>query len=220
MAMPCPLRIQNAARGHGGQSSCAENARTPTPWAATTNNEQPRNEHTIRGPQGGCWRESLTASQKTMRVIRLTWRFTKPSAPASKPSCGCRRSLKEIQARNDEGDFRFAFARTDLWRRGQESLPQPELQALKLLLDEWLQQHKDIATLLRLLSRSGPPAVTRDDMARGIAPFILRLAGDYSDVPIDEAFRRPRYTHLRTVFYEAADAIKALLERPQTGERT
>jgi hypothetical protein len=128
--------------------------------------------------------------------------------------------LKEIQARNDEGDFRFAFARTDLWRRGQESLPQPELQALKLLLDEWLQQHKDIATLLRLLSRSGPPAVTRDDMARGIAPFILRLAGDYSDVPIDEAFRRPRYTHLRTVFYEAADAIKALLERPQTGERT
>jgi hypothetical protein len=54
----------------------------------------------------------------------------------------------------------------------------------------------------------------REEIARAVYPSIVR-GGNYGEVPMDEAFRRPRHQHLRERTFEAADRILALIE-PQT----
>lgn len=45
----------------------------------------------------------------------------------------------------------------------------------------------------------------REAVARALYPVLVR-GGNYDEVPIDEAFRRPRYQHLREQALSAADA--------------
>jgi hypothetical protein len=68
--------------------------------------------------------------------------------------------------------------------------------------------HKVIAELEAALAERVPD---REAVARALYPMLVH-GGDYDEVPVDEAFTRPRYQHLAERANAAADAAIAAMQ--------
>ena len=101
--------------------------------------------------------------------------------------------IDEIKTRANHGDYSFALDRTELWRKGQELLLQKELETLRRLFDEWLQKHKDIHTLIELLSSSTthqPALPTLDEMEKFVEDFMEKRPSGWTDRAFARAILR------------------------------
>lgn len=89
------------------------------------------------------------------KVFRYGWADPKDLPPGSIYCNSCNgwylTGAQHICETSAKGDYNFAFARTDLWRRGQELLPYNQLQTLRRLLDEYIEMQRE-ASSYRIMS--------------------------------------------------------------------
>lgn len=58
-----------------------------------------------------------------------------------------------------------------------------------------------------------------DELAEVIAPHLLAMSDNYSDVPVEHIWTRPRYQHLADRIEAAAAAVRAYANRKEVVER-